>query len=96
MATRTQRATKGKAAKAANESGVKKTLGKLRGAAPGASKAANSLPVKTAAARLVGERPSRTKALLAASVAAFAGAVLVYRLLRSGDDDGDGQDGGDE
>jgi hypothetical protein len=89
MATRTLRPTKGKAAKAANETGVRKTLGKVRGIAPGASKAATSLPVRTTAARLVGNRPSRTKALLTASVAAFAGAALVYRLLRSGDGDGD-------
>lgn len=92
MATRTLRTTKGKAAKAANETGVKRTLGKVRGMAPGASKAATSMPVRTAAARLVGKRPSRTKALLTASAAAFAGAVLVYRLLRSGDDEGDGDE----
>ena len=64
MATRTRRATKRKAAKAAT-----------------------SLPVRTAATRLMGTRPSRTKAFLTASAVAISGAVLVYRLLRGGDDD---------
>lgn len=87
MATRTRRATKGKAGKGAGGSGVKKTLGKVRGIAPGASKAATSLPARTAATRMAGKRPSRTKAVLTASTVAVVGAALVYRLLRSGGDD---------
>lgn len=75
MATQTQRA-KGKAKEAASDGGVKKTLGMV-----------TSLPARTALTRLAGVRPSRTKAFLTASAAAIAGATLVYRLLRSGNDD---------
>ena len=44
------------------------------------------------AERLEGRRPSRTKAILTAAAAALGTGVLVYKLLRSGDDDGNGDD----
>jgi hypothetical protein len=40
---------------------------------------------KTAAKRAAGKRPSRTRAFTAASATAAMLAVLVYKLLRSGD-----------
>lgn len=52
-----------------------------------ADKLVTSLPAKALVARLVRGRLSRTRAFLAAVAAAFAGAVLIYRLLRHGDDD---------
>ena len=73
MATQTKRA-KGKAKEAASNGGLKKTVGVV-----------TSLPARTALTRLAGVQPSRTKAFLTASAAAVGGAVLIYRLLRSGD-----------
>lgn len=55
-------------------------------AAKTTSKVTTSLPGRTVLSRLAGVRPSRTKAFFTASAAAIAGATLVYRLLRSGDD----------
>jgi hypothetical protein len=44
-----------------------------------------SLAADAAAERIGGGRPSRMRALLTATVAAAATGVLVYKLLRSGD-----------
>lgn len=83
-ATETRKRTKD-AANKAGSTGLKKTAEQLQGITPVGVKLASSLPVKTAVARLTGEIPSRTRAFLAASAAAVAGAVVAYRLLRSGD-----------
>jgi hypothetical protein len=83
-ATETRKRTK-TTASGAGSTGLKKTAEQLQGIAPVGVKLASSLPVKTAMARLTGELPSRRRAFLAASAAAFAGAVVAYRLLRSGE-----------
>jgi hypothetical protein len=41
----------------------------------------------TVGTRLAGQRVSRTRALFVAALAAAGTGVLVYRVLRSGDDD---------
>ena len=45
-----------------------------------------SIAAEAAAGRLAGEQHSRPRALLAACVAAVAAGVVVYKLLRSGDE----------
>jgi hypothetical protein len=45
-----------------------------------------SIAAEAAAERLAGQRPSRSRALLAACAAAAAAGVVVYKLLRSGDE----------
>ena len=81
--TQARRRTK---ATANNASGtrVKKTVEQLQGFAPVGVKLARSLPVKAAISRLHGDVPSRRRALLAASATGVGGAVVAYRLLRSG------------
>jgi hypothetical protein len=53
-----------------------------------------SIAAEAVGRRLAGERPSRPRALLAACAAAAAAGVLVYKLLRSGDQGGKDVDRG--
>jgi len=46
---------------------------------------------RTAGRRLAGERATRPQAFLAASVAAVAAGIAVYRLLRTGDSEPDSE-----
>jgi hypothetical protein len=50
-----------------------------------------TLAAKAAGERLAGQRPSRVRAFLAATVAGFGTGVLVYRLLRSGEEPSEDQ-----
>jgi hypothetical protein len=94
MATQTKRRTgkpseAGRRTKAAANKGssarFRKTAEHVQALAPVGVKLASSPPVKAAISRLRGDVPSRRQALLAASLTGVAGAVGVYRLLRSGD-----------
>ena len=48
-----------------------------------------SMAAEAAARRIAGERVSRPRALLAACVAAAGAGVVVYKLLRSGEQQGE-------
>jgi len=54
-----------------------------------------SIAVEAAARRLAGEQSSRPRALLAAFAAAAATGVIVYKFLRSGDQDSSGDSSSD-
>lgn len=69
----------------ATSGGLMQTIEKVRDIVPLGSKTLTSLPAKTVASRLTGATPSRPRTLVTASAAAGAAAVVVYRLLRSGD-----------
>ena len=81
-----QKAPRGRSRRrqSAQQSIALKTFGQLLEILPLGSKAVTSRPAKTVLSRLAGERPSRPKALLTASAAAVSGAIVAYRLLRSG------------